>query len=66
MGFQIMGTAHLGQARCICGTHPEGCPLHQHVEIVAQGVISESVTTDLPPLTAEQDAQLRETFGGTC
>jgi len=35
MGFWIMGTAHLGEARCICGTNPAGCPLHQHVEVVA-------------------------------
>lgn len=32
MTFQIFGTAHLGEARCICSVNPEGCPLHQTVE----------------------------------
>lgn len=26
-----MGTKHLGEARCICGENPQGCPLHQRV-----------------------------------
>lgn len=29
-----MGTAHLGEARCICAANPEGCPLHQRVVAV--------------------------------
>lgn len=42
--FQIMGTAHLGQARCICGSHPEGCPLHQHaVQIDYERIPDEGV-----------------------
>jgi hypothetical protein len=31
MTFTMFGTAHLGQARCICSSNPEGCPLHQRV-----------------------------------
>lgn len=29
-----MGTAHLGEARCICAANPYGCPLHQRVVAV--------------------------------
>ena len=36
MAFEIFGTYHLGQARCICRESPQGCPLHQHVELVHQ------------------------------
>ena len=34
MTFDILGTRHLGEARCICPENPEGCPLHQHVEVI--------------------------------
>ena len=34
MSHTIFGTAHLGQARCICATNPDGCPLHQSTEVI--------------------------------
>lgn len=42
MTFEVIGTRHLGQVRCICPENPQGCPLHQHVEkIEVDGVEAE-------------------------
>ena len=70
MTFQIMGTEHLGQARCVCETSSkgqDGCPLHQvpvRVATIATACRDiDTLVAENAALRAELDALLDTEVG---